>query len=281
MRRLIGLAFVALAACGSDEPQRGVDTTLPEDPATISGSLTGPNDTIPDDLQVCAETLDGRTAWCKAEITRNGYSGSYTLKVPGGSYRVFARTSEAPGYKAYYKQCASQDPECTSHAPVVIKIEEGETREGVDIDDWAGNSAPPAALSDENVSDYSEPTSSDVDENSEVENADAPPVQSDQPASTEPVSRRGDVRSVFSSDDYPASAQAAGEQGMVQARLSVDQRGRVSDCAIVRSSGSTSLDSATCSILSRRAQFSPARATDGSAVASTYVTPPIVWKLED
>ena len=91
---------------------------------------------------------------------------------------------------------------------------------------------------------------------------------------------RGDVRTVFSADDYPAQAAANGEQGTVQAQLTVDESGRVSRCAIVRSSGHSSLDSATCDILQRRAHFTPARDADGNAIESTVVTPPIRWQLE-
>ena len=93
-------------------------------------------------------------------------------------------------------------------------------------------------------------------------------------------SSQGDLRTVFSADDYPVSAQANGEEGTVQARLTVSINGRVSACDIIRSSGYKSLDDATCSILQRRARFTPARAVDGHPVASTIVSPPIVWRLE-
>ena len=92
-------------------------------------------------------------------------------------------------------------------------------------------------------------------------------------------SSEGDLRTVFSADDYPASAQANGEEGTVQAKLTVASSGRVSACEIIRSSGHKSLDDATCRILQRRARFTPARAPDGQAIAST-VSPPIVWRLE-
>ena len=91
---------------------------------------------------------------------------------------------------------------------------------------------------------------------------------------------RGDLRTVFSADDYPASAQANGEEGTVQAKLTVSTSGRVSACEIVRSSGHKSLDEATCRILQRRARFTPARAADGRPIASTVTSPPIVWRLE-
>jgi TonB family protein len=92
-------------------------------------------------------------------------------------------------------------------------------------------------------------------------------------------SPRGDIRAVFSNDDYPAAALAKGEQGTVEARLSIDETGRVSGCTILQSSGSRSLDDATCSILERRARFYPARDSQGRAIASSVVTPPVAWRL--
>jgi protein TonB len=91
---------------------------------------------------------------------------------------------------------------------------------------------------------------------------------------------KADVRTIFSSDDYPADAQRNGEEGTVQAELSIDARGRVRGCRVIRSSGHASLDSATCSILQRRARFKPAQDVNGDAVASSVVTPLVVWRLE-
>ena len=95
-----------------------------------------------------------------------------------------------------------------------------------------------------------------------------------------PAASKGDIRTVFSADDYPVSAQRNGEEGTVQAQLTVDESGRVADCKVLRSSGSEALDSATCGILERRARFIPARDAKGKSVASTVVTPPIRWQLE-
>ena len=96
-----------------------------------------------------------------------------------------------------------------------------------------------------------------------------------------PNSAKGDLRMLFSADDYPADALRKGEEGTVQAVLAVDTNGRVSGCTIERSSGSATLDNATCSILSRRAHFYPAHDVNGNAVPDNVTTPPIVWRLED
>jgi protein TonB len=96
----------------------------------------------------------------------------------------------------------------------------------------------------------------------------------------EPRSAKGDVRAVFSADDYPVEAQRKGEEGTVRARLDIDKHGRVKRCTIVQTSGSSSLDNATCNILERRARFTPARDANGNAVGDSVLTPPVRWQLE-
>jgi protein TonB len=93
-------------------------------------------------------------------------------------------------------------------------------------------------------------------------------------------SARGDLRQLFSGDDYPAEAQARGEEGSVRAELEIDTSGRVAKCNILQSSGHALLDEATCRILQRRARFTPARDVDGKAVPDRVTTPSIVWRLE-
>jgi protein TonB len=85
---------------------------------------------------------------------------------------------------------------------------------------------------------------------------------------------------LFSADDYPASAQAAGAEGTAQAQLTIGPDGRVVGCNLTRSTGNGALDSATCNILRRRAKFSPARDSNGQPTSDTVSTPPIVWRLE-
>jgi protein TonB len=101
-----------------------------------------------------------------------------------------------------------------------------------------------------------------------------------QPRKVESARARGDVRSLFSSDDYPASAQSAGAEGSAQAQLTIGPDGRVVGCSLVRSTGNGALDAATCNILRRRAKFTPARDSSGNATTDTYTTPTIVWRLE-
>jgi protein TonB len=110
--------------------------------------------------------------------------------------------------------------------------------------------------------------------------APAPPPPPPPPRKVESARAKGDVRSLFSSDDYPASAQSAGAEGSAQAQLTIGTDGRVVGCSLIRSTGNGALDSATCNILRRRAKFTPARDSSGNATTDTYTTPTIVWRLE-
>jgi len=116
-----------------------------------------------------------------------------------------------------------------------------------------------------------------------------PPVVTPPPAPPPPPpphktvsaqSAKGDLRSLFSADDYPAAASAAEAQGTAQATLTIGPDGRVVGCNLIRSTGNGALDSATCNILRRRAKFTPARDSNGNATTDTVTTPPIVWRLE-
>jgi protein TonB len=111
----------------------------------------------------------------------------------------------------------------------------------------------------------------------------APPAPPPPPPPHKTVSAqsaRGDVRTLFSADDYPASAQAAGAEGTAQAQLTIGADGRVVGCNLIKSTGNGALDSATCNILRRRAKFTPARDSNGNPTTDTYTTPPIRWQLE-
>ena len=93
-------------------------------------------------------------------------------------------------------------------------------------------------------------------------------------------SAKGDLRTLFTADDYPASAQAAGATGTARATLTIGADGRVVGCNLIQSTGNGALDSATCNILRRRAKFTPARDSNGNATTDTVTTPPIRWELE-
>ncbi len=82
----------------------------------------------------------------------------------------------------------------------------------------------------------------------------------------------------FGQDAYPVAAIRAGEQGRVVAILTIDATGRPTGCTVPVSSGSATLDEATCRIAMRRTTFTPARDGTGRAVTSQYRLP-VRWIL--
>jgi TonB family protein len=104
----------------------------------------------------------------------------------------------------------------------------------------------------------------------------APPAPAPQHAGG-PIPR-APLYTLVSADDYPAVAFANNEQGQVRFKLSVGLDGAVTNCTITETSGSPSLDAATCQLMIRRARFVPARKSDGSPVADTYESS-LTWKL--
>lgn len=86
------------------------------------------------------------------------------------------------------------------------------------------------------------------------------------------------TRSLTTDVDYPAAALRAREQGIAEFRATVGPEGRVTECTITSSSGSASLDAATCELMRTRARFTPARDEHGNATTDT-VNSRIRWVL--
>lgn len=93
-------------------------------------------------------------------------------------------------------------------------------------------------------------------------------LEADQSGSSEP--KPIEPASWFSNDDYPAEALRGGQAGPVSFSVQVDANGAPSSCSIAQSSGSPSLDAATCNVVMRKAHFVPARGPGGANIASRY-----------
>jgi protein TonB len=79
--------------------------------------------------------------------------------------------------------------------------------------------------------------------------------------------------------DYPQTAIENEESGTVSVLLQIGTTGRVTGCSVTGSSGSRTLDSTTCRILSSRAKFTPAR--DGTGNPTSGSKPArITWRLQ-
>jgi periplasmic protein TonB len=90
--------------------------------------------------------------------------------------------------------------------------------------------------------------------------------------------------------DYPEGLYRARIGGIVHLRFTVAPSGRVSDCAVTRSSGSRDLDSLTCRLIVQRFRYRPARNAEGRPIASSVVgehvwevapQPPDTWVEPD
>lgn len=92
------------------------------------------------------------------------------------------------------------------------------------------------------------------------------------------VHPRNNPGSWATTNDYPSSSLRLGEQGTVRFELAIAADGRVSDCRILASSGSSELDMATCKRVTQRARFEPATDTTGARVSGSY-TGSIRWVI--
>lgn len=68
---------------------------------------------------------------------------------------------------------------------------------------------------------------------------------------------------------YPPKALAAGEQGRVSFRITLDEKGELTSCDVTKSSGYASLDSETCDLMQRYARFTPEVNSEGRSVTAT------------
>jgi TonB family protein len=71
-------------------------------------------------------------------------------------------------------------------------------------------------------------------------------------------------------NQYPARARAAGEQGAVGFRVSLDRDGYASACEVTRSSGYSRLDNETCELIMNRATFKGVKDGGGRKVSSVH-----------
>ncbi|MEN3971770.1 energy transducer TonB [Sphingomicrobium sp. XHP0235] len=84
---------------------------------------------------------------------------------------------------------------------------------------------------------------------------------------------------IIGSEDYPAEALRNKGVGSVRVLVDVNAKGGVSDCTVMQSSGSRSLDRMTCAETRRNARFHPALDSSGRAVTSTYLMPTITFAI--
>lgn len=81
-------------------------------------------------------------------------------------------------------------------------------------------------------------------------------------------------------DDYPAKALRLEEEGSVSVEFLAAANGRVEDVRVTSSSGSPTLDEATCRLIERRFRYEPARDASGQPVPQR-VAQTVRWELQD
>ncbi|MBX3594657.1 TonB family protein [Sphingomonas sp.] len=106
----------------------------------------------------------------------------------------------------------------------------------------------------------------------------APPPPPAPPKVAKPLTPRGSPGSWVTDDDYPPAALRSGDQGTLSFRLEVGPDGRVTDCRVTSSSGSSLLDSTACRLLQRRARFNPAEDANGNKIAAPFSSR-FTWRI--
>ncbi len=79
-------------------------------------------------------------------------------------------------------------------------------------------------------------------------------------------------------NDYPADALRRRVSGTVVVRFTVGVNGRVTDCAVLESSGDEGLDRGTCALARQRGRYSPAIGADGAPVPFPIVMQ-VRWRI--
>lgn len=103
------------------------------------------------------------------------------------------------------------------------------------------------------------------------------PVPTFTPVAARP---RNDPLRWVTTDDYKGNWIRQEMTGKARFRLDIAADGRVTGCTITGTSGHAALDEATCTLVSKRARFQPARGAEGEPVPSSYANA-IDWQLPE
>ena len=147
---VVATVFLANQKVKSENILASIPTPIPS-PARLSGTIEGsigfPSETIPEDLKVCAETLDGHTIACTdkhIDDPKYTYRVGYQLEIIPGEYYVYATVPSYSEHKAYYNEFVTcgLSVNCDSHKNIVVAVNSGETVTGIDPQDWYNQATP-------------------------------------------------------------------------------------------------------------------------------------------
>lgn len=106
----------------------------------ITGSLSYPSEFIPDEIVVCAQSLDFDFKKCTDTHLGSDkfkYKIGYEMELFPSKYLVYSYLDEN-FYKAYYSEfvVCGMDSDCESHEPIVVEVAENQRIENIDPNDW-------------------------------------------------------------------------------------------------------------------------------------------------
>jgi periplasmic protein TonB len=108
----------------------------------------------------------------------------------------------------------------------------------------------------------------------------APPAPPAAPVVSKAAGAKGDPARWITQDDYPPGALRREESGTTAVSWEINTQGRVENCRVTASSGSSELDQAVCRLLERRGRYSPALDQAGNPMRSR-ASRRVVWQLPD
>ena len=107
----------------------------------------------------------------------------------------------------------------------------------------------------------------------------APPAPTPPPPHVnQSASARGNPADWITTDDYPASALRANEEGTSSITWTINTEGRVENCHVTHSSGHSDLDEAACRAITRRGRYTPAKDQNGNPISQTQ-SRNVVWRI--
>lgn len=94
-----------------------------------------------------------------------------------------------------------------------------------------------------------------------------------------PATPKGSPGQWLLPSDYPLEALRAGQQAIIAFRLMVDAEGKPTSCTLQRSYSGKQFEALTCSLLMRRARFTPALDAHDQPVASVFLSQ-VSWIMQ-